>query len=389
MLTYHCTFQLDPANKQAFVQFTSHFEALLALRSPEAVMGNRFIQVYLKKDEHQQQQQPSTRPSSAPLQTLPQLPPKPVPTPAASLSPRPAPPSTSAPAPASPAQSRHADTLKKKQQELLSKQIEQQKVLHGLIVKLYHGLPTKGAVARICRVQKLLTLLEKMQGANSKEKEEVKAQLTTLTAKIGESMKKMRQDVTQQQKSVSATTSSPVSSKITAGNKLSADSETERLNRELAPRQKKNDEAENVAQISKEVESKKAAEAAETGHAEEGSPTSTTTSTSPPDEETSKQARVEALQKTLANLQEEAAKLGIPTSQIAVGPRGRGLRARAAPWWARGRGGRVVRGVRGVRGGRGTTYLFSFFPTTNVIGDCSFCLTHRSWIRLTRIQARQ
>jgi hypothetical protein len=61
--------QLDPANKQAFVQFTSNAEALLALRSPEAVMNNRFIQVYLKKDEAQE--------GGAPAPVVPQ-PPRPV-----------------------------------------------------------------------------------------------------------------------------------------------------------------------------------------------------------------------------------------------------------------------------------------------------------------------
>jgi len=66
--------QLDPANGQAFVQFTSHEGALLALRSPEAVMGNRFIHVYLRKDEPAQQ--PSQTQPSTPKTT----PPKPLPT---------------------------------------------------------------------------------------------------------------------------------------------------------------------------------------------------------------------------------------------------------------------------------------------------------------------
>jgi hypothetical protein len=59
--------QLDPLNKQAFVQFTSNAEALLALRAPEAVMGNRFIQVYLKREEQQQEGgQPPAIPQPAP-----------------------------------------------------------------------------------------------------------------------------------------------------------------------------------------------------------------------------------------------------------------------------------------------------------------------------------
>jgi RNA-binding protein 26 len=145
-LTSHLL-QLDPANKQAFVQFTSNAEALLALRSPEAVMGNRFIQVYLKKDEAQEGGAPAPVAAQPPkpvrftahtpcspdildllfgfwVQVV-----RPAPTPAV---PQPAmvsrTPTSLVVQPATAAQPKNLDALKKKQQELFSKQLEQQKV---------------------------------------------------------------------------------------------------------------------------------------------------------------------------------------------------------------------------------------------------------------------
>jgi RNA-binding protein 26 len=334
--------QLDPANKQAFVQFTSNAEALLALRSPEAVMNNRFIQVYLKKDEAQE--------GGAPAPVVPQPPRpavRPVPT---STVPQPAMMSRTPtslvvqPAATAAAQPKNLE-LKKKQQELLSKQLEQQK--------------------------KLLQLLEKMKGTTSKEKDEVKAQLTALTAKIGEAMKKAREGVAKQ-------TAAPVvgaaPAAATSWKKLSADSEKQRLDRELELLAKSKAVIETstngASAPPKSTTSEAGASLAESPELS----TAVGTSSLPAPTKEVDQSRMEALQKTLASLQEEAKQLGIPASQIAAqvtgvpslaGPRGRGvgMRARAAPWWGRGRG----------RGGRGTHARAS--PSSPQVVSCVYLHT--------------
>jgi hypothetical protein len=163
----------------------------------------------------------------------------------------------------------------------------------------------------------LLELLEKMKGTNSKEKDEIKAQLTALTAKIGEAMKKAREGVAKQKAVPAVASSAPVSA--AAWKKLSADSEKQRLDRELEllSKSKAVDTSAAAAATSGTVgeAAKGEAKPAET----EGVETTATSSSSPSAEkEAVGESRVEALQKTLASLQEEAKKLGIPAAEIAA-----------------------------------------------------------------------
>jgi hypothetical protein len=150
-----------------------------------------------------------------------------------------------------------------------------------------------------------------MKGTTSKEKDEVKAQLTALTAKIGEAMKKAREGVAKQ-------TVAPVvgaaSTAATSWKKLSADSEKQRLDREL----------ELLAKSKAATETSTNGVSAKSTTSEAGaslvkSPElSAAASPLPAPTKEADQSRMEALQKTLASLQEEAKQLGIPASQIAA-----------------------------------------------------------------------
>jgi hypothetical protein len=153
--------------------------------------------------------------------------------------------------------------------------------------------------------QKLLELLEKMKGTNTKEKDEIKAQLTALTAKIGEAMKKAREDVA---KKATPAATAPVASTTTTATwkKLSADSAKQRLDKELDLLSKpKSSEASTGAATDK-------------GEGEDTVESIDLSAAIPPPAAPADPSRVEALQKTLASLQEEAKQLGIPASEIAA-----------------------------------------------------------------------
>lgn len=149
-----------------------------------------------------------------------------------------------------------------------------------------------------------------MKGTTSKEKDEVKAQLTALTAKIGEAMKKAREGVAKQ-------TAAPVvgaaPAAATSWKKLSADSEKQRLDREL----------ELLAKSKAATETSTNGVSAKSTISEAGaslakSPELSAGASLPAPTKEADQSRMEALQKTLASLQEEAKQLGIPASQIAA-----------------------------------------------------------------------
>lgn len=154
-----------------------------------------------------------------------------------------------------------------------------------------------------------------MKGTTSKEKDEVKAQLTALTAKIGEAMKKAREGVAKQ-------TAAPVvgaaPAAATSWKKLSADSEKQRLDRELELLAKSKAVIETSTNGASAPPKSTTSEAgASLAESPELSAAVGTSSLPAPTKEVD-QSRMEALQKTLASLQEEAKQLGIPASQIAA-----------------------------------------------------------------------
>ncbi|KAL6077879.1 putative PRP38 family domain-containing protein [Balamuthia mandrillaris] len=384
--------QIEPHENKAHVQFTSHAEALKAFRSPEPVLSNRFIGVYLRKEDSGDASSAastsfSKRAPSPPVHIPTTLEKAATLTPALSKAAAPtASTSTSSTSAASPGPTAASLELGKKLQEqkleLRKKQLEKQ--------------------------QQLLQKLEAMKGIKSKEKEELMSQLTLLTKQINESIAKDKQSLSKVPKvkpEVAVVASAPsigttpkkmdrtllmkeqldrelesiTQLQLKKSQQDSSSSDTvatkarvEELKRLIAEKEK----ALQQAQESKEGEGKGAGEKAKEGEENTEQPGEKDTSTNQHKEQREEEeeeeannegeennrplSRLDMLKSKLSSLQQEATTLGIDAPLTPVpysrSTRGGAAAGRGAAFIRGGRARGTIRGTRGAaswRGGRG------------------------------------